>query len=334
MTSIDATELATWTPVSLNLEEPTPSIDWGDVGSLRFTGPIFDDTLAAWAAQDPLPPMVRTGLEALAVLDQAPSLDPGGLIFHLSRCGSTLLARLLRQVPGCLVVSEPEPVNSLLIADPSIMDEDTQVHLLRLLIRALGRRRFEDERNYVVKLTSWNVRKLDLFRLAFPDARLVWLQRDPAEVILSMLTRAPQWLHLLDEPGTAGRLFDVAAQELPTLEPEALYARALAPLLRAAHDAGARLMPVVDYADLPGAAWTTIAPLFGLAADGEVVARMQAEARYYAKDPSPRLYTPVQSEVPEPVRRVAAEHLAALYGELSRRKASTAGLHRSGASQA
>ena len=36
------------------------------------------------------------------------------------------------------------------------------------LVRALGRKRFGDERHYVLKLSSWNVHALALFRRAFP----------------------------------------------------------------------------------------------------------------------------------------------------------------------
>src|SRR6516165_1265487 len=102
MSTMSAVELASWIPIAINLEDETPSVDWGDFGALRFTDPFFDNTVARWASGKPPPRTVRTGLDALVVLDQAPSLDPSGLIFHLSRCGSTLLAQLLRQISGCL----------------------------------------------------------------------------------------------------------------------------------------------------------------------------------------------------------------------------------------
>ena len=39
-----------------------------------------------------------------------------GLIFHLARCGSTLLARLLAEDPNTLVLNEPDVLNTLLLA--------------------------------------------------------------------------------------------------------------------------------------------------------------------------------------------------------------------------
>src|SRR6516165_7735545 len=198
MITINIAELAQWVPVSLDLEAQTPSIEWGDFGDRRFTEPFFDDSVARWAAQNPPPRAVRTDLDALAMLDQAPSLDPNGMIFHLSRSGSTLLARQFRHIPGCVVVSEPEILNDLLLADAEMVDEETHVELVRLLVRALGRRRLGDEEYYVVKLSSWNVHKFRLFRRAFPSARAVWVQRTPAEVIASLLARPPVWLGTRD----------------------------------------------------------------------------------------------------------------------------------------
>lgn len=315
MATINAAELASWTPIAIHLDDPTPSIDWADLRDLRFTEPFFDDTVARWTKATPTPRTVNTGLDALVVLDQASSLDPSGLIFHMSRCGSTLVTRLLQQLPRCVVVSEAATINSVVQADASIINEDTQARLLRLLIRALGRRRFGDECHYVVKLTSWNVGKLNLFRRAFPAAPLVWLQRDPAEVMASLLARPPEWR--VDLP-----LWNVAAEE-----PIDFYARALSAFLRAASDAPPGTMSTIDYSELPDAAWTTIAPLFGLMPDADEIAVMATQAQYYSKDSGSHLYErqPAPAGISCLVRQLSAAGLDRLYRELRGRVASTPG---------
>jgi hypothetical protein len=333
MTTIPATELTTWTPVALHLDAPTPSIEWGDFGSLRFAEPFFDDTVARWAAAHPPPRVVHTGLDALAVLDQAPSLDPDGFVFHLSRCGSTLLTRLLQQLPGCVVASEPAMINQVLRADAAIIDDETCVRLLRLLIRAFGRVRLGDERHFVVKLSSWNVRKLDLLRSAFPYTPLLWLQRKPAEIIASLLAREPEWRQELRVPEFAAALFGMTGDEAAVAEPAVLYASALASLLKAARAAPPAAMRTIDYADLPQAAWTTVAPYFGLAPDDGDIALMAAQARFYSKDADPTPFERRQDTadaIPEAIRRLAAVELDSLYDALSGRAASTPNLRRSG----
>ncbi len=331
--SMNAAELAEWIPVALNIDESPPTIDWGHFGNLRFTEPFFEETVTRWAHSKPPPRVVRTDLNALTVLDQAPSLDPKGFIFHLSRCGSTLASRLLRQIPGCVVVSEPEIVNRVLIADSAIIDEETRVLLLRFLIRALGRRRFREQNSYVVKLSSWNVRKLDLFRRAFPDTATVWVQRNPSEVVMSLLARSPGWLHWQQYPELADSIFEIPSEKVLAFEPAQFYVRALLAMLKAAHAAG-HDMPIVDYTELPEVAWTTIAQLFSLSFDAKDITRMKAEAQYYSKDASPRIFQPrISDQIPELIRRLAAEHLDELYRELRERRASRPALPRSGASQ-
>ncbi len=121
-------------------------------------------------------------------------LEPAGLIFHLSRCGSTLVSRLLGTLPGVVVVSEPSPLNALLGLDPDRVDGATLVRLVRLLVRALGRRRHGDEQHLVLKCTSWNIRRREILAAAFPETPWVWVQREPAHVAASLLATPPGWL--------------------------------------------------------------------------------------------------------------------------------------------
>jgi hypothetical protein len=302
MTTMTADELATWTPVALDLDASTPWIEWGEFGSRRFAEPFFDETISLWAAGDPPPRLVRTPLDALVALDQAPSLAPSGMIFHPSRCGSTLLTRLLRQMPGCVVVAESGLLNSLLLAAPELVDDDTRVQLLRLLIRALGRRRIGDERHYVVKLSGWNVRFLSLFRRAFPAAPFLWLQRRPADVMMSLLTERPYWL-----PEKTASIVEPA--ETCALVLEALFNEAL----RARSDLGL----TTDYADLPDAAWTSVAPFFGMTPGDGDIGRMRAEARYDAKISVPTCFARERRAIPEVVDQLAARVLDPLYHQLA-----------------
>jgi hypothetical protein len=65
-------------------------------------------------------------------------LDPAGMIFHLSRCGSTLVSRLLGTLPGVVVVSEPAQLKALLGLAPDEIEDATLIKLVRLVIGALG----------------------------------------------------------------------------------------------------------------------------------------------------------------------------------------------------
>jgi hypothetical protein len=244
------------------------------------------------------------------------------LIFHLSRCGSTLVSRLLARLPGALVVAEPRPVNTLLLADPAALGVDEAARLLRLLVRALGRRRFGDERHYVLKLSSWNLARLDLFRRAFPGAKLIWVQRSPLDVMASVLADPPSWMALRRAPVEAERLFALGAAELARLNDASFCALVLGSLLAVA--AAAEDMMIVDYRELPDAVWARIAPAIGAAPGADDIARLGEEARYYAKDPGRRLFSGDRADrpaLPETLRAFVAERMQPFYDALDARRA-------------
>ncbi len=291
-------DLARWTPVRLDFSGPAPAVYWADLSGERFAEPFFQQTVTRWACGPTARPLVRTGLEALADLDAEPSMEPAGMIFHLSRCGSTLVSRLLGTLPGVVILAEPGPLNAVVGLDG--VDEATVVRLVRLVVRALGRVRLGDERQLVLKCTSWNIRRREILSAAFPSVPWVWVQRDPAHVLASLLADPPGWL---DAPARAESA-----------------ARALGSMLEAARggdgaDAAGRLC--VDYDDLPDAVWQRIAPHFGLDIDPAAIARMTDESRFYSKDPSGRLFVvkpghPVTDEMRSAAARFAVPGYRAL----------------------
>ena len=212
---MELAELARWTPIRFDLSGPVPTVDWADLSEERFVEPFFDQTVARWASGPRARPLVRTGLEALVILDNEPSLEPAGMIFHLSRCGSTLVSRMLGTLPGTVVISEPSPLNALLGLDPGRVSEAMLVRSVRLLVRALGRCRHGDEHHLVLKCTSWNIRRREILAAAFPETPWAWVQRDPAHVLASLLAKPPGWLGLQAVPPRTARLFGLDPQAVP-----------------------------------------------------------------------------------------------------------------------
>jgi hypothetical protein len=313
---VELSALAQWTPIRLILQPPEAALDWCDLRGLRFEEPFFDQTVARWTAGAARRPVIRTGLAELAALDGEPSLDPAGFIFHMSRCGSTLLSRLLSTLPGMVVAAEPGPINTLLETDPELVDEAARAGVLRLLIRALGRIRAGDESRYVVKLSSWNVRLLPLFRRAFPDTPWIWVHRRPDEVMASILAGPPGWMQLQRYPRRAEYLFGLDPYEVSTMAPEAFCARVLTAMIEAwLAEAGADAL-VVDYRELPGAVWDRVAPFLKLTLSQGDIARMAEEARYSAKDPVRRVFAGSSGQIPEPIRDLARRLVDPSYGRL------------------
>lgn len=310
-------DLARWTPVRIDFSGPSPAVYWADLTSQRFVEPFLDQTVARWASGPSARPPVRTGLDALEALDGEPSLEPTGIIFHLSRCGSTVVSRLLGTLPGVLVLAEPAPLNTLLGLDADQIDDASLVALLRLVVRALGRCRHGDERRLVLKCSSWNIRRRAILADAFPETPWVWVQRDPAQVLASLLAKPPGWLGLGSPPQRAIRRFGLDPAAVPAMTQPEFAARALGAMLEAAATDPARRL-CIDHADLPGAVWQRVAPHFELETDAAAIARMTAASRLYAKDPEPRIFTgDAQRPLTDEMRDAAARFADTGYRSLS-----------------
>ena len=311
-------DLARWTPVRLDFSGRAPAVDWADLSAERFVEPFFDQTVARWASGPSARPLARTGLEALAALDGEPSLEPAGIIFHLSRCGSTLVSRLLGTLPGVVVVNEPAPLNTLLGLGPDRVDEAALVRVVRLVVRALGRCRLGDERQLVLKCSSWNIRRREVLAAAFPETPWVWVQRDPVRVLASLLAEPPGWLALQASPSRAARRFGLDPAAVPAMSRAEFAARALGAMLDAAAIDPARRL-CVDHADLPAAVWKRVAPHFGLETASPAIEHMIEESRFYAKGLQGEVFSgdlperrPVTREMREASQRFAEPGYRAL----------------------
>lgn len=125
---------------------------------------------------------------------QGPSV--AGLIFHMSRCGSTLLARLLAADPNTLVLNEPDIVNMLLKERLSAIHRESTESVDGALMQAVARIGSQinpGARRIIIKTTSWNAAKAPTLMRAFPDARGVFLGRDPRAVLASLDRKPPGW---------------------------------------------------------------------------------------------------------------------------------------------
>jgi len=275
-----------WLPAALVPAPGQLAIDWVHFGDAPLHESFFEDSLRR-ARRRPINALLKV-CTPLGILGKLPPADattaPDGLIFHMSRCGSTLVSQMLAEMPGGIVVSEAPSLDAIVQMAHSHPDAplDQRVALLRGMAAALGRDRFGVRRHYVIKTDSWHSLALPLFRAAFPDTPWVFLFRDPTEVMVSqMRSRGSQTV-----PGT--QLDPVFAIPDPlSLPTEDYIARVLNRVTQAAIDhaeIGGGLF--VDYADLPHAVERRILPHFGIRSDPETLTAMRAAAMWDAKSPS------------------------------------------------
>lgn len=285
--TLTATDLAGWTPVRVAPRQGRLAVDWCHTDGIHFDDPFFDQTVER-CFRHPF----RLLFTAETTVDQLversrrhPGLAPAGLVFHGSRCGSTLVAQMLGRVPTTLSLSGPGPVDSILRA-PSLLPGVTaadQVDWLRAVVSALTQPRRPEHRLAVVKLDAWAVLYLPLVRAAFPGVPWAFVYRDPVEVLVSHIGR--RGFHMV--PGTLpAPALGLAEGEAEALAPEEFVAHVLGRLYEAGlagHEPGRSLL--VNHRDLPGAVGA-IAVHFGVDVDATGRAAMEDAAGRDAKNPA------------------------------------------------
>lgn len=286
MAGVNHAELADWRhwlPIRFWQDEGTWSVDWCRFGDQPLHEPFFYDSVET-ALRHPfnLAFRQRTDLQALLQWQsRSPGMPPTAFIFHASRCGSTLMTRMLSRLDSHTVLSEPAPLDSALRAHyGQPMDIQEQVGWIRALLNAYGQRRRGSERALVVKLDAWSIFELPLLRRCFPHTPWLFLYRDPLEIAVSHL-HAPG-RHMV--PGLIGASPLAIPLEHGALSRPQFIARTLGKLLAAGLEQCRRHGGVaVNYAELPQAVTGRLAPM--LALDRRDAAPMLAGARHHAKRP-------------------------------------------------
>lgn len=309
-----------WLPVRASWHAGQLYVHWSYFGEQRLREPFYESEIHR-ANFKPFNRLFRysTPIAKLGEwLKVHPPLRAGGFIFHMSRCGSTLVSQMLAALASTVVISEPDPIDPVLRARRVRPDlsEDEQALWLRWMLGALGQPRCGDERHYFIKMDSWHTSALPLFRRAFPQVPWIFLYRDPVEVMVSQL-RMPgsQMIPGSLDPTQYG-------VEIPDhlQNPEDYCARMLAgicePILQ---NYSKDKIVLVNYRQLPQAVWTTILPHFGVDFSDSDHAAMVEAARYDPKIPNSQ-FTPdgesKQQEATAEIRAAADEYVGHIYRRL------------------
>jgi Nif11 domain len=308
-----------WLPARAFWQDGELYLGWSYFGDRRLVEPFFESSLRR-ALETPFNLLFQytTPIARLADwLPAHPGLAPRGFIFHMSRCGSTLVTQMLAALAENLVLSEAPPLDVVVHARARRPDlsEQQQALWLAWMTSALAQPRC-GEKALFVKLDCWHTLALPLFRRAFPSVPWVFLYRDPVEVLVSQLL-APG-MHTVPELGGAHILGTEAPFEPHRREDYCarILARICAPVLGEAREGGGLL---VNYRELPAATWSAILPHFGVAVSARDRAVMAKAARFDAKTPGIK-FTPdidhKQASATPAVRAAAQEHVGDIYARL------------------
>jgi hypothetical protein len=262
--------------------ESQPRAKWIYAPEVRFTEPYFEDNVRI-CLRDPFTALFQREMP----LSAGEGIRPAGLIFHMSRCGSTLVSRSLAAAESTWVIAEAPPLDDVLQANAP-----ERAQWLEWMVSALGPAR-ESRKSYIIKLDSWHIRNLPLFRAVFPEVPWVFVYRHPLEVLVSLMSSPGlQAIPGLMEPAIFG-----LREEDRGLTRQQWCIKVIESFMTAA-------LPFredpkglfVNYSELPGAVCSSIAHHFGLVLTDDDKARVEAATRFNAKNPTTGFESDVEAK--------------------------------------
>jgi len=114
--------------------------------------------------------------------ENVPNVQPSGFIFHLSRCGSTLISGCLSEFETTCVFSE-SPLLTELLLDNRLSDIEHK-NYLRALIN-LQAAAFPERPQVIIKWNAWDIFYWSLIREIYRRVPTIFLVRDPVEILAS-----------------------------------------------------------------------------------------------------------------------------------------------------
>lgn len=190
MTLKTGVTIAGWIPYQLKHQHNQYTCNWLYTQHLEYKEPFFTETMHISKGHIYNSGAIRAQSELSVFADWAETIDavkPTAFIFHISRCGSTLLSQALGLKDEHIVLSEVPFIDELLLQSeqenwPAALDIKK---ILKAAFVFYGQNNSGTKKHLFVKTDSWHIYFLELLREIYPAAPFILLYRRPDEVIRS-----------------------------------------------------------------------------------------------------------------------------------------------------
>jgi hypothetical protein len=204
--------LLNWIPYKLVEIDNDAYFEWIYLGDKRYVDPFFDETLmkckvhynnsTRYKVVSSVENLIDWSIELICV-------ELKSLLFHVSRCGSTMMTQSLAISSQNIVVAEAPIIDQIIRSD--FFDLDKKRKIIKSIIALLGQKRFSEEKNLIIKLDSWHIFQIDQLRSIFPKLPFVLLYRNPTEVLKSHTQL--KGMHMVPNL-LPSSIFGISAQEI------------------------------------------------------------------------------------------------------------------------
>ena len=182
--------LDNWLPVKMIKKERKVKFRWIYTGEINYNSPFFDEVLnkCKGLKENIENERLFSPAELLSEMsEQLDSVNPDAIVFHVSRCGSTLISQALGMLDGAISISEAPLFDEILrLSVYGTDDERANVEgWLRAAIKFYGVKRTGTESRLFLKTDSWHLLFYEHYRRIFPQVPFVIIYRHPGEVLES-----------------------------------------------------------------------------------------------------------------------------------------------------
>ena len=233
------------------------------------------------------------GFDRVNVRDDAPKpLDIPLVVFHESRCGSTLVANILQAASPTehRVYSESQPPLFALQVCGEAYDKcsmEVAISLFRDVLYLMSRSNDPLEKRAFFKIQSLASKNIPVFQEAFPNTPWIYVYREGVEVMMSHLNQGVKRALCVSSRKAPGRMAEELAQRhgtvLSQLSDVEYCALHLAALTESAAESVDEYAIPVNYKDLPTVLYEQILPAIGITLGEAELHRIEHAAQTYAK---------------------------------------------------
>ncbi|MBL7732743.1 MAG: hypothetical protein JNM88_16315 [Chitinophagaceae bacterium] len=167
---------------------------WLDVNGTRFREPFFDETILRCRAL----PQNQHRHKCVSQVSELPgwaadisAIAPAAIIFHVSRCGSTMLTQLLSLNEQNIVLPEVPFFDELLRLQyqQEVVSTSTADEYLQAAVKFYGQPKNGQEQHLFIKTDCWHILFWERWRKLYPGVPFILLYRSPDEVVRSQQKR-------------------------------------------------------------------------------------------------------------------------------------------------
>ncbi|HUC79990.1 MAG TPA: hypothetical protein VMR70_03705 [Flavisolibacter sp.] len=181
--------LANWIPLRRQSSATGLSCDWLHVAEKRFTEPFFEETIAKCRyANQHRRYKVVSSLDSLLLWSKDMDAIPvTAIIFHVSRCGSTLFSQLLAADEKNIALSEVPFLDDMLrlpYQQKNVSTKEAESYF-QAALAFYGQRRLEEQERLFIKADCWHLHFYEQLRQLFPSVPFFLLYREPMAVLQS-----------------------------------------------------------------------------------------------------------------------------------------------------